>query len=154
MAVVISEGMDDWTEHVIQTTSNLIKKRPEFNEDLESEFKSVTNFARGLSHNVLGEDRLETNPEYYFMYDIPRWLSPKNTKKLNELKLDSKIKVSFALDDEQYKIVQDNIDVYGDSHIGRSKTLKMTPNQKLWRKPLASLKHTTYLWWGDSPDTV
>ena len=44
--------------------------------------------------------------------------------------------------------------VYGDSHIGRSKTLKMTPNQKLWRKPLASLKHTTYLCWGDSPDTV
>jgi radical SAM superfamily enzyme YgiQ (UPF0313 family) len=154
LAVVVSEGMDDWTEHVIQTTSNLIKKLTGFNEELESEFKSVTNFSRGLSHNVLGQDRLKTNPEYYFKYDIPKWLSPKNTKKLNELKLDSKTKVSFALDNEQYKIVQDNIDVYGDSDIGRSKTLKMTPNQKLWRKPLASLKHTTYLCWGDTPDTV
>ena len=103
---------------------------------------------------MLGQDRLKTNPEYYFKYDIPRWLSPKNTKKLNELKLNSKTKVSFALDNEQYKIVQDNIDVYGDSDIGRSKTLKMTPNQKLWRKPLVSLKHTTYLCWGDTPDTV
>ena len=82
LAVVVSEGMDDWTEYVIQTTSNLIKKLPEFNEELESEFKSVTNFSRGLSHNVLGQDRLKTNPEYYFMYDIPRWLSPKNTKKI------------------------------------------------------------------------
>ena len=52
------------------------------------------------------------------------------------------------------KIVQDNIDVYGHSRIGKSKTLKMLPNQKLWRRPLISSNHTTYLCWDDESNST
>ena len=69
--------------------------------------------------------------------------------KLNNFKLDTKLKISFQLDNEQFKMVQDNIDVYGHSRIGKSKTLKMLPNQKLWRHPLVTSNHTTYLCWDD-----
>ena len=148
-AVVISELMGDWTEHVIKSAHKLIQNSNNYNEDLEKQFESVANYCRGLSHNVLGQDRLETNPQYDFEYNIPTWLSPKNNLKLNNFKLEKKLKVSFEIDDEQYKMVQDNIDVYGHSRIGKSKTLKMLPNQKLWRRPLITSNHTTYLCWDD-----
>ena len=148
-AVVISELMGDWTEHVIKSAHKLIQNSNNYNEDLEKQFESVANYCRGLSHNVLGQDRLETIPQYDFEYNIPTWLSPKNNLKLNNFKLEKKLKVSFEIDDEQYKMVQDNIDVYGHSRIGKSKTLKMLPNQKLWRKPLITSNHTTYLCWDD-----
>ena len=148
-AVVISEFMGDWTEHVIKSAHKLIQNSNNYNEDLEKQFESVANYCRGLSHNVLGQDRLETIPQYDFEYNIPTWLSPKNNLKLNNFKLEKKLKVSFEIDDEQYKMVQDNIDVYGHSRIGKSKTLKMLPNQKLWRRPLITSNHTTYLCWDD-----
>ena len=148
-AVVISELMGDWTEHVIASAHKLIKNSKNYDNDLEKQFESVANYCRGLSHNVLGQDRLETNPQYYFDYNIPTWLSPNNNLKLDNFKLEKKLKVSFEIDDEQFKMVQDNIDVYGHSRIGKSKTLKMLPNQKLWRRPLITSNHTTYLCWDD-----
>ena len=148
-AVVISEYMDDWTEHVIEAARIVIKNSNNYNTELENQFESVANYCRGLSHNVLGQDRLDTNPEYEFEYDIPSWLSPKTDLKLNNFKLNTKLKISFQLDDEQFKMVQDNIDIYGHSRIGKSKTLKMLPNQKLWRHPLVTSNHTTYLCWDD-----
>ena len=59
-AVVISELMGDWTEHVIKSAHKLIQNSNNYNEDLEKQFESVANYCRGLSHNVLGQDRLET----------------------------------------------------------------------------------------------
>ena len=148
-AVVISEYMDDWTEHVIESAHTVIKNSNNYNDQLEKQFEAVANYCRGLSHNVLGQDRLDTNPEYEFEYNIPSWLSPKTNLKLDNFKLAAKLKISFQLDDEQFKMVQDNIDVYGHSRIGKSKTLKMLPNQKLWRHPLVTSNHTTYLCWDD-----
>ena len=148
-AVVISEYMDDWTEHVIEAARILIKNSNNYNDEFENQFESVANYCKGLSHNVLGQDRLDTNPQYEFEYDIPSWLSSKTNLKLNNFKLDAKLKISFQLDDEQFKMVQDNIDIYGHSRIGKSKTLKMLPNQKLWRHPLVTSNQTTYLCWND-----
>jgi len=148
-AVVISELMDDWTEHVISIAHKLIKNLNEYDEDLQKQFESIANYCRGLSHNVLGQDRQDTNPQFEFGFDIPSWLSPKNNLKLENFRLEKNLKISFQLDDEQFKMVQDNIDVYGHSRIGKSKTLKMLPNQKLWRRPLVTSNHTTYLCWDD-----
>jgi len=148
-AVVISEYMDDWTEHVIEAARILIKNSNNYNDEFENQFESVANYCKGLSHNVLGQDRLDTNPQYEFEYDIPSWLSSKTNLKLNNFKLEAKLKISFQLDDEQFKMVQDNIDIYGHSRIGKSKTLKMLPNQKLWRHPLVTSNQTTYLCWND-----
>ncbi|NWK05510.1 radical SAM protein [Marine Group I thaumarchaeote] len=148
-AMVISEYMDDWTEYVIESAHTVLKNSNNYNDELEKQFETVANYCRGLSHNVLGQDRLDTNPEYEFEYNIPSWLSPKTNLKLDNFKLDTKLKISFQLDNEQFRMVQDNIDVYGHSSIGKSKTLKMLPNQKLWRHPLVTSNHTTYLCWDE-----
>ena len=54
------------------------------------------------------------------------------------------------MDNEQFRMVQDNIDVYGHSRVGKSKTLKMLfsdGGQKLWRRPLITSDQITYLCW-------
>ena len=80
-AAVVSESMSDWTEHVIKTAYMIIKQNDMYSDEIQKEFDSVANYCRGLSYNVLGQDRLKTTPQYEFEYDIPSWLSPKNDKK-------------------------------------------------------------------------
>ena len=135
LAVVVSECMDEWAEYVISMAYELLKSQ-NFSPEIEKQFVSVSNYSRGLAHNALGDDRMATNPEYDFEYDVISWLIDKNNFPLNHFKLNSISKIIFKLTDEQFKIVQDNIEVYGNTDVGRSKALKMIPIQKLWRHPV------------------
>ena len=135
LAEVITTCMDEWTEYVIFTAELLLRKNFRF-EDFDIQFKSISNYSRGLAHNVMGNDRMNTIPKYQLNYDIKNWVEDKNDKKINEFKIPPRI-FSFILSEEQFKIVQDNIDVYGKSQIGKSKALKMIPIQKLWRIPVS-----------------
>ncbi len=135
LAEVVTSCMDEWTDHVIKTAFILLKKSLNFDKKLESQFESISNYCRGLSHNVMGENRQKTNPEYEFNYDIEKYVEEKNNSDIEKFNI-SPTKFSFIINDEQFNIVQDNIDAYGNSQIGKSKALKMIPIQKLWRVPV------------------
>jgi len=83
----------------------------------------------------MGKNRMFTNPEYDFEYDVMKWLNDVQGKSLSKFKLVSKSRIVFKLTEDQYKTIQDNIDIYGDTDVGKSKVLKMVPIQKLWRRP-------------------
>ena len=133
LAEVVITCMDEWTEHVINSAYNLLKKSGV--EKFEIPFKSISDYCRGLSHNVMGNDRMTTIPEYEFDYDVKSWIDEKNNSSIEKFKIWPK-KFSFILTNEQFNVVQNNIDVYGNSQIGKSKALKMIPIQKLWRIPV------------------
>ena len=137
---VITSCMDEWVEHVINTAYNLLKKSLDSDKKTEMQFKSISDYCRGLSHNVMGNDRMKTNPEYEFNYDVKKWVNEKNDSNIEKFKI-SPTKFSFTLSEEQFNVVQDNIEVYGDSQIGKSKALKMIPIQKLWRFPVLIYKN-------------
>jgi len=132
---VVTSCMDEWVEHVINSAYGLLKKSLNFDKKLEMQFQSISDYCRGLSHNVMGNDRMKTNPEYQFHYDIKNWVNEKNDLDIENFKI-SPTKISFMLSNEQFNVVQDNIDVYGDTQVGKSKALKMIPIQKLWRYPV------------------
>ncbi len=133
LAEVVITCMGEWTEHVINTAYNLLKKSDI--EKFEIKFKSISDYCRGLSHNVMGKDRMTTIPEYEFDYDVQSWINEKNDSNIEKFKIWPK-KFSFILTKEQFNVVQNNIDVYGNSQVGKSKALKMIPIQKLWRIPV------------------
>lgn len=137
---VITSCMDEWVEYVINTAQNLLKKSSSFDKKIEIQFKSISDYCRGLSHNVMGNDRMKTNPEYEFHYDVKKWVNEKNDSDIEKFKI-LPTKFSFILSKEQFNIVQDNIEVYGDSQVGKSKALKMIPIQKLWRFPTLVYKN-------------
>lgn len=45
------------------------------------------------------------------------------------------IHISFRYTEEQSKVIQDDLDFYGDNLIGKTKALKAIPFQILWRCP-------------------
>ena len=89
-----------------------------------------------MGHNTLGDDRISTNPEFLFDYDIESWLADKNNKTLNQFKLDKKRTISFQFSKSESKVIQDELD-RKNTDIGRSQALKRLPLQIQFRKPKA-----------------
>jgi radical SAM superfamily enzyme YgiQ (UPF0313 family) len=134
VAIVMATCMDEWTEYVIDTARNLLKENDKFDEELKRQFEDVANFCRGLGHNPLGGNRMETNPEFTFSYDIPKWLDETNdTLSLDECILRNKTKAIFKLTDEKFKVVEDSLNLFDTSFNGYYKGLKMLPQSVLYR---------------------
>ena len=140
-AIITSEYMEDWTEYLLNIAYDLIKEQQLSNIDWQDQLKDVGNYCRGISYNVMGNDRMQSNPQFNFQYDIPKWLAGNDELPLKVFKLFSKTSITFLLSDEQYKLVQDNLDIYGDSPNGKGQVLKKIPKQMLWRHPVAIDKH-------------
>ena len=136
-AAVLSECMDEWTEYALNIANDLLRKDITWNEEIEKQFHDVGNYCRGRCHNPLGKDRMQTNPEFTFYYDIIKWLSDNSDNMLlDECKLPEPIKTVFSLTNEQYKFINDTLDLYGDNLIGKTKARLLESTQTIWRKPI------------------
>ncbi len=111
--------MDEWTEYALSTANDLLQKGVTWNEEIERQFHDVGNYCRGRCHNPLGKDRMQTNPEFTFYYDIIKWLSDNSDNMLlDECKLPEPVKTVFKLTDEQYKQnleTHDNLTISGSN---------------------------------------
>ena len=138
-AVVLTECMNVWTEYALQISKELLIENDVFSEEIENEFAAISDYCRGSCFNPLGEDRLQTNPEFMINYDVTKWLSDKNNSLfLKDCKLSSPYKMIFNLSNEQFEIIEDTLKMYGDTIIGKTKVLKMVSQQTLWRTPTIS----------------
>lgn len=134
VAIVMATCMDEWTKYVLDTAHSLLEENNKFDEELERQFQDVSNFCLGTGHNPLGTDRLETNPEFIFRYDIPKWLDDIYDKlSLDECVLRKPTKGIFKLNDEKFKVVQDSLTLFGTTFNGYYKGLKMLPQSVLYR---------------------
>lgn len=133
-ALVLTEFIDDWTEYVIKISNQLLEEL-NCNKEVFDQFKDVSNFCRGVSHNPLKENRMLTNPKFSFRYNISHWLDDLNNLTIDNFQFDDVQSIIFSYSDEQNRIIQDNLNFYGDNLIGKTKALKSIPFQKLWRKP-------------------
>ena len=136
-AIVMSECIDDWTDYTMKLAIKLLHETGNFDKKLENQFNEVTNYCKGLSHNTLGHSRMETNPEFVFNYDILSWLSSNNADtSLESFKLKNSMKIKFSITQEQYDIVENKKEIFGDTDVGRGQVIKRIPRQMLWRKPI------------------
>ena len=135
-AVVTAEGIDDWTEYMINTSKELFEMDKKLEGKIKKQFEEVANYCRGLSHNPLKEDRMKTNPKFAFNYNIKNWLKDTTGKTIEEFKLVLEENIEFKLTEEQYNIVQDNLELFGNTSVGRGQVLKRVPVHLLWRKPI------------------
>ena len=136
LAEVTAESMDEWADYVLEVAHDILKELEQYSEELESQFVVVSNYCRGLAHNTIGKDRMITNPEFKFEYDIMKWLKDPQELPLNNFKLMTPYRIRFQLTEEQFKSIQDTLDMYGDTKVGRSKALRMISSTNLWRRPI------------------
>ena len=133
-ALVLTEFIDDWTEYLLKIANDLLDEAKIDKISLK-QFSDIGNYCRGVSHNPLKKNRMLTNPQYDFTYDIPSWLENHEGICLDDFKLNNPQLITFRYNKTQNKIIQDNLDFYGDNLIGKTKALKAIPFQQLWRQP-------------------
>jgi len=134
-ALVRYSCMDEWTQFAGNIMFGLLKRKKIISYELENQLRDIINYCAGLGHNTLGDDRMSTNPEFLFDYDIESWLDDKNNKTLSRFKLDKKRTISFQFSSNGSKVIQDELDRHTD--IGRGQALKNLPLQIQFRNPKA-----------------
>ena len=129
-------------EEIKKRFYDLLKEQSKLNNEIEKQFYDISNYCLGKSHNPLGKDRMTTNPEYVFHYDIDKWLDDKlEISSLDEFRVDVPFKLIFTLTEEQFNIIKDNLELFGNSTVGYTKALKMVPERMFWRNPLLMNKN-------------
>ena len=136
-ALVTADHMDDWIDYVIDISKQLLIESKLFNK-FENQLIEISNFCKGLGHNVLGEDRMVTNPKFTFTYDIENWLNYES--RLNEFILSTPKQIKFIFDEEQLTLVNDKLELFGRTLVGKAQVLKFIPIQMLWRRPVTEPK--------------
>ena len=145
-AVVLSKCMDEWTSYALTIARDLIQENGILNKTTEQQFSDIENYCKGRSHNPLGKDRMLTNPEFVFHYDIEKWLSdPTDTLLLENCKMNKPIIEKFVLTDGQFHLIDDNINFFGNSAVGYTKALKLVPSHMFWRKPISKVSGSTQI---------
>jgi len=134
-ALVFAEHMQKWTDYILSTAKIVLKDEGKFDEETKLQFLDIENYCKGVSHNPFGEDRMQTNPEFKFNYDISNWLKDNNSNSLDQFKMNDNIKIKFILSEKQFKNFEDKLEIFGKNQIGRSQAIKRTPVEMLWRKP-------------------
>jgi len=135
-ASVLSNYLSDWTEFVLQISENMLNKNNKMSNHVNQQFSSISNYCRGLGHNILGKDRMQTEPKFILDYDIMTWMNSGISSPLSNFKNIKKKEIEFKLTDDQYNLVEDNIEIFGDTPSGRSQVIKVVPESKLWRRPV------------------
>ena len=143
LAETTSQCMDDWAAYILNTAYDFLKKSIQNNQVWEQKFNDVSNYCKGTAHNTLGKDRMVTNPEFDFNYNIIEWLKNKNELQMDNFLLSEPIKISFQLNDEQFKSVQKTLEMYGETIVGKSKALRMISSTNLWRRPVIKKSMTS-----------
>ena len=135
-ALVISNYLSDWIEFVLQISENILNQNNKISERVNQQFCSVSDYCRGLGYNILGKDRMETEPKFIFHYDIMAWMNSGISSSLSNFKNIKRKKIGFKLTDEQFNLVEDNLEIFGNTAAGRSQVIKVVPESKWWRKPV------------------
>jgi radical SAM superfamily enzyme YgiQ (UPF0313 family) len=134
-ALVTADHMDSWTEFTIEIANELIQNHSNSDQELSEQINDIYNYCRGLCHNPMGDNRLETSPQYVFKYDIKKWLDDEHSS-LKEFKFKKSTEIKFKLTKDQFKMVQDQINIRGKTPHGRAMALKRIHVSTIWRRPL------------------
>jgi radical SAM superfamily enzyme YgiQ (UPF0313 family) len=135
-AIVLSECMDEWTEYVLNIAYKLLQKNGKLDDEIKKQFHEIANYCRGKCHNPLGKDRMNTNPDFVFNYDINKWLDDVTNYSLDKFELKEPLKLKFTLTDEQFKIIEDNVELFGHTTVGYTRALKHVHERIFWRNPI------------------
>ena len=128
--------MDEWTQFAGNIIFGLLKRKKIISYELENQLKNIINFCTGLGHNTLGNDRMSTNPEFLFDYDIENWINDTTNKALVQFKFDKKRTVSFQFSRNNSELIQNEVKRQNIKS-GMGQALKNIPLQKQFRKPKA-----------------
>jgi radical SAM superfamily enzyme YgiQ (UPF0313 family) len=132
-AMVIFDNMNKWTEFTLKISKSVLIKNNKFSLDIQNQFKDVANYCRGLSFDPVNRNRKNKIPEFTFDYNITKWLKSKeNLEKFKEYTF----KIKFSFSEKQFKLVEDALNLCGDTMVGKSRIFRWIQPDNIWRIPM------------------
>ena len=113
---------------------NLLKIKSSSSK-VKEQFEDIKKYCLGLSHNVLHSDRMNDNPEFIFNYDIKKWADDEEGILSNYRNI-SPVKLKFIVLEKQNRLIEDKLNIFGNSLVGVLQTIKRIPRTSLWRTPI------------------
>ena len=128
-AKALATCIDEIVNHVFAAAREMFADRP----DLSPLLDEIEEYCRARSFNLFGENRLEVAPEVEVDHDIAGWLADPERRPIAAFALPRRIPLRFRLTQEQYRVVEDGLDRYGHSDLGRGKLVTRINPDILWR---------------------
>ena len=107
------------------------------------QLEEIERFCRGVTHNLLGDDRCLTIPEACFNHDISAWVADPESKSFAHFAWLAPSLVGFTIDQQQYDYREENFKHFARDDLGRGKALIRISPRTLWRVPNCVDKHSS-----------
>jgi radical SAM superfamily enzyme YgiQ (UPF0313 family) len=140
-AKIWANAFQELTECIFAHTAALLQERGA-DAKVMKQFEQIEDFCKAITYNIWDANRLETVPEKMLRYDIEGWISDPDSKPLSSFEWSAERLVRFPLSRKQYQLVEDALDQFGHSDLGRGKALIRVAVDTLWRKPIEATHQT------------
>jgi len=137
---------DELTGSAFAHAGDILREAGASGEVLE-QLEQVELFCRGCTFNMMGEDRLDTVPEAALHYDIASWMGDSLSRPLRDFAWSRPRVVRFTLSAKQFQHLEDNLEHFGRTDLGRGRALTRIPVDALWRSPVACDEFSTDAAW-------
>ena len=84
--------------------------------------------------NIFGANRLDVAPEVTLEYDVEAWVVDEKNKSLAEFRFQNPERVRFLFTQDQYRLLEDYIERFGNDHQGIGKILTKMNITSVWRR--------------------
>ena len=116
--VVTTEHMEEWTDFAIDVARGLLREQG-LTDAAFHQFEDVANYCRGITYNVMRDDRMQKGLEIEFHFDVEAWLEDDTRQTLDRFELHAPRRVSFQLTGDQVKLLDDLFALHGNTVAGR-----------------------------------
>lgn len=133
VAAFLMEASDDWLQYTFTVAKGIVKEHLNDDQSLRK-LENVERYCGARTSNIFAENRSDVIPEISLEYDVEAWVMDEDSKPLEEFQFQEIRRVRFLFTQEQYALLEDYIQRFGNTHQGIGKILTKMNINSVWRK--------------------
>ena len=133
VAAFLMEASDDWLRYSFNVAKGIVRKQLDDDESLRK-LKNIERYSGARTRNIFGENRLDVIPVISLEYDVQAWIADENSRTIDEFRFQEPQTVRFLFTRDQYSLMEDYIQRFGNTHQGIGKILTKMNINSVWRK--------------------
>ena len=133
VAAFLMEASDDWLRYSFTVAEDIVREHLNDDQSLRK-LKNIERYSGARTRNIFAENRLNVIPAISLEYDVVAWVLDEDSKPLDEFQFQKSRRVRFLFTREQYALMEDYIQRFGNTHQGIGKILTKMNINSVWRK--------------------
>ncbi len=133
VAAFLMEASDDWLRYSFTVAKDIVREHLNDDQSLRK-LENIERYSGARTRNIFTENRLNVIPTISLEYDVEAWVLDENSKPLDEFQFQKSRRVKFLFTREQYALMEDYFQRFGNTHQGIGKILTKMNINSVWRK--------------------